>query len=350
MPSTITTYYTFQPATKARSSQVNTNFSNYRGDLLPINEATATASNEVHNLGAIDHRWNTAYLNEVDLKTSTSTASLILKGDTTNANGAFLFQIEGVTKTEIGSTGLTKNSLVPGSFNPVTVTITANQSWTAPAWATHAVVRVLGAGGGGGGGWEPGGGSSATAGSSGSSSSFGSSIVSYGGGGGLMAGSISAPIAVVTSIDSYGSITRPGGAGGNNGASGTAGAFTHGVAGGAGGASGSPNGGGGGGGGASEYSPGANGGAGANSGNASDGSNATGYGAGGGGGGASGAAAGGSGGNAAAMVTRFIEITGSNVYSITVGTGGTGGLGQRTGTGGDGGSGAPGIVMISYWG
>lgn len=57
MPNTITAYYTFAPGKKARSANVNTNFSNYRGTVLPIEEDTATASHQSHDLGATDHQW-----------------------------------------------------------------------------------------------------------------------------------------------------------------------------------------------------------------------------------------------------------------------------------------------------
>jgi hypothetical protein len=95
MPNTITTYYTFQPGTKARSSQVNTNFSNYRGDLLPINENTISASNHTHNVGGPDHYWNYGYFDQIDLRTSTTTATVIISGDTSATLGAFKVEIEG---------------------------------------------------------------------------------------------------------------------------------------------------------------------------------------------------------------------------------------------------------------
>ena len=98
MPSTITTYSTFVAGTKAKSSEVNANFSNYRGDIVPINEATITASNNTHYLGATDHYWAGLYTGQIDFITSTTTATLVLKGDTTNTTGAFLFQIEGTTR------------------------------------------------------------------------------------------------------------------------------------------------------------------------------------------------------------------------------------------------------------
>lgn len=79
MPSTITAFHTFQPATKARSSQVNANFSNYRGDLLPINETTATASDGTHYLGASDHYWAGAYAKFIDMGGATTTARTIFR-------------------------------------------------------------------------------------------------------------------------------------------------------------------------------------------------------------------------------------------------------------------------------
>lgn len=68
MPNTITTYHTFSPDTKARSSEVNTNFSNHRGDLIPINENTVSASDVSHDLGTSDHRWKTAYIENAQWK------------------------------------------------------------------------------------------------------------------------------------------------------------------------------------------------------------------------------------------------------------------------------------------
>ena len=71
MPNTITSYYTFVPNTKARSSQVNTNFDNHRGTLLPIEENTQSASNLSHDIGATDHWWRAGYINEMYMGGST---------------------------------------------------------------------------------------------------------------------------------------------------------------------------------------------------------------------------------------------------------------------------------------
>lgn len=60
---TITVYNTFTAGTKARSAEVNTNFSNHRGHQLPINTDTASSSDNEHNLGSSDHRFARAYVN-----------------------------------------------------------------------------------------------------------------------------------------------------------------------------------------------------------------------------------------------------------------------------------------------
>lgn len=104
MPSTITTYYSFQPATKARSSQVNTNFSNHRGDILPINENTASASDNSHYLGAPDHYFAGAYSRQINLYGATTTAQAVLKGTTSLTAGALELLIGSGTAAVWGPT------------------------------------------------------------------------------------------------------------------------------------------------------------------------------------------------------------------------------------------------------
>lgn len=96
MPSTITAFYEFTPGTKARSSEVNTNFSNYRGDIVPINTATATASHLTHNLGTYEHRWLAGYFGSVDIGGATTTSDLIIANSGTTLGGANL-KIESTT-------------------------------------------------------------------------------------------------------------------------------------------------------------------------------------------------------------------------------------------------------------
>lgn len=61
---TITAFFTFVAGTRARAAQVNTNFENFRGNIIPINTDTATASHQTHDLGSSDHQWRRIYLTE----------------------------------------------------------------------------------------------------------------------------------------------------------------------------------------------------------------------------------------------------------------------------------------------
>ena len=57
MADTITSFTTFAAGTKARSSQVNANFSNFRGSMIPIETDTAAGSHQAHELGTDSHEW-----------------------------------------------------------------------------------------------------------------------------------------------------------------------------------------------------------------------------------------------------------------------------------------------------
>ncbi len=162
MPSTVTSYYTFTAGTKARSSQVNVNFSNYRGDLLPINENTASASDMTHYMGQADHRWAFGFMGNLDLKSSTTGAGLVLRGDIADTAGAFLFQINSTTVGKVKATGIDGTYLIPGSVGDTQLTttvrclnsvdFTAAGAWTVPAGIFNIQVLMCGSGGGGGGG------------------------------------------------------------------------------------------------------------------------------------------------------------------------------------------------------
>lgn len=162
MPSTITTFYTFTAATKARASQVNANFDNFRGDILPINETSASASDSTHHLGAPDHRWLRAYINYADFKGATSTNSIVIRGDSSATAGGMLVQIASTTVGKWDTTGYDGAYMKPGSIVDaginastrilVAVTITSTQVWTVPAGIVNLLAAVIPAGGGGGGG------------------------------------------------------------------------------------------------------------------------------------------------------------------------------------------------------
>lgn len=107
MPSsaTITTFYNFSPNTKARATEVNANFNVFRGHLINVDPNTATSTDLTYDLGADTHRWRTGYVQDIDLRTSTSTATLLFSGDTAATLGAFKFSIEGTEAFRVKDTG-----------------------------------------------------------------------------------------------------------------------------------------------------------------------------------------------------------------------------------------------------
>lgn len=100
MPATITNYYLFVQATKARAAQVNNNFANHRGTLVPINENTATASNLTHTMGTPEHRWSAGYMSTVWLGQTTTSWQI---KDATQAVGDLIFEVGGVEKMRVKS-------------------------------------------------------------------------------------------------------------------------------------------------------------------------------------------------------------------------------------------------------
>lgn len=118
MPSsaTITAFYNFSPNTKARATQVNTNFGVLRGHNLPIDPNTAAATDLTWDLGSDDHRWRYGYVQGIDFETSTNTATLLLQGDQSATTGAFDFYIEGTKHL----------SVIPGGIRFHGLTTTAN--------------------------------------------------------------------------------------------------------------------------------------------------------------------------------------------------------------------------------
>lgn len=74
MPSsaTITSFYTFTPLTTIRSLEVNSNFSLFRGHIIPLSPTTATGANLTYDLGSTEYIWNSLYARH-----------LLMYGDTT---------------------------------------------------------------------------------------------------------------------------------------------------------------------------------------------------------------------------------------------------------------------------
>lgn len=96
MADTITAFYSFVAGTPAQSTQVNSNFSVFRGDFIPVNTDTQTGSDLTHDIGQATHRWKDGYFDR-----------LIFAGDT-------------ITGNDIGTTstgGMVHNSPVAHRFN-----------------------------------------------------------------------------------------------------------------------------------------------------------------------------------------------------------------------------------------
>lgn len=164
MPSsaTITAYYTFQANTKARATQVNANFSLYRGHNIPIEPLTATAADVTYDLGSTEYRWRTAYTQRLNLVSSTSTASLELRGNTSATFGAIQFYVGNTLTAQITSSGFDGAYMVPSSI-PSTALVdkselvyaffTATGNFVVPNNPGAPIgVMIYGIGGGGGGG------------------------------------------------------------------------------------------------------------------------------------------------------------------------------------------------------
>jgi hypothetical protein len=95
---TITSFYSFTANTKARASQVNTNFSNFRGHILPTDPNTATAINNTYDLGSNEYKWRNSYIENMFIGYTSTGWSMI---DSTTAVGAVHFKKNGVTKKAI---------------------------------------------------------------------------------------------------------------------------------------------------------------------------------------------------------------------------------------------------------
>jgi len=110
MPSsaTITSFYSFVAGTKARATQVNTNFSQLRGHIIAIDPNTAAAApTNTYDLGSEEYYWRSLYAKRIQLLSSTSTGSTLeIRGDTATAGGAFNFNIQGTTRAVIGTSGI----------------------------------------------------------------------------------------------------------------------------------------------------------------------------------------------------------------------------------------------------
>ena len=122
MPSsaTITAFNVFTAGTKARASEVNTNFSNFRGHILPVDPNTSTSSDKTYALGAIDHFWSSIYTQQVALNLTSSMDLIALTQQTTTglylnfAGSPYRTLRKGVNLTL--STGINSTTLTSTTF------------------------------------------------------------------------------------------------------------------------------------------------------------------------------------------------------------------------------------------
>ncbi len=106
MPSsaTITAFHTFTANTKARATQVNNNFSVYRGHNIPVEVLTATSANMTYDQGSTEYRWRNTYGGTIDLDANTTTATVISA------------KINAVEKFKVTTAGFVSNNASPMGF------------------------------------------------------------------------------------------------------------------------------------------------------------------------------------------------------------------------------------------
>jgi hypothetical protein len=113
MPNTITTYTTFTAGTKAKAAEVNTNFSNYRGTIVPVNTDTASSSDGVHDLGSSEHRWQDGYMGTINLVGSTSTTDVSWAPQTSSTAGAVDLKFGSSTISTFDTKGIPGGYIYP---------------------------------------------------------------------------------------------------------------------------------------------------------------------------------------------------------------------------------------------
>ncbi len=107
MPSsqTITAFYSFSPNTRARASEVQANFDNFRGHIIPVEPLTITSADITYDIGSDEHRWRYGYFKTIDFDRSTSTASATIEADVNTNTGEMVFKLNGVEKGRLNVGG-----------------------------------------------------------------------------------------------------------------------------------------------------------------------------------------------------------------------------------------------------
>lgn len=126
MPSTatITSMYTFVANTRAKAAEVNSNFSNYRGHIIPIEPLTQTSAHLTYDLGSTDHAWRVGYVQTLHLIGATSTAAVQIKGLSAVTAGGAEILVGGATIGSILTTGIQREALVNANAYMTTTALT----------------------------------------------------------------------------------------------------------------------------------------------------------------------------------------------------------------------------------
>ena len=130
---TITTFYTFTANTKAKASEMNTNFSIFRGHIVPIEPLTITSSDITYDLGSAEHSWRGCYAESLYLDPMTSGAALILQADKALTAGAFVFKNNGTEILRVSPNGFATFGS-QGFTTTANLTIAHDNSTTAGAF------------------------------------------------------------------------------------------------------------------------------------------------------------------------------------------------------------------------
>lgn len=139
MPSsaTLTSFYTFSGGNRAKSSEVNANFGNFRGHFFPIDPTTTAGANNAYNVGSSDYRWDSGFFQNVDLSI-TSTASLIISG---LSSGLMSFKKDGSEVFKI-----TNNGYAGVNKAPIGITLSASEGFVSGSPSTTTAVTITGSG------------------------------------------------------------------------------------------------------------------------------------------------------------------------------------------------------------
>lgn len=97
MANTITSFPIAVAGTKARASDFNAAFDNYRGDLIAIEPLTATGAHLTYDLGSTEYRWDNVYARVLDLIGATTTTNLTIARNVGITAGAFDIAVGGST-------------------------------------------------------------------------------------------------------------------------------------------------------------------------------------------------------------------------------------------------------------